>query len=83
MIHFDSCLVLMSKTGQSSRGNVWTNLQFLDQNTLNVYNIMQFGEAASVAAGLSHGDTVSLDFILEPDTRNGGVRLNLVGIGRI
>lgn len=81
-IQITNALVLESRFGQSRSGNPYCVFRFLDNDTLNVYDLMQFGDSASVAAGLSRGATVSLEFELEP-ARDGGLRANLIGVGSI
>lgn len=75
-------LVIESRFGQSKSGNPYCVFRILDEVTLDVYDLMQFGEGAAVAAGISKGSRVSLDFNVAP-ARDGGVRLDIVGVEKI
>lgn len=78
----DSALVLESRYGQSKSGNPYCIFRVLDESDLNVYDLMQFGDGAAVAAGLPKGSRVRLDFACSP-AREGGVRLEIVGVGQL
>lgn len=78
----DSALVIESRFGQSKTGNPYCVFRVLDEESLEVYDLMQFGDSAAVAAGISKGSRVRLDFNVAP-ARDGGVRLEIVGVGRI
>lgn len=77
---FPNSLILESRFGTSKTGNPYCVLQFLDQKSLRVYDLMQFGDSASVAAGLAKGSVTTLGFDIEPG-REGGVRLVLTSVG--
>lgn len=81
-ITLPSALVLESRFGQSKTGNPYCVFRVLDEETLDVYDLMQFGDGAAVAAGISKGSRCRLDFNIAP-ARDGGVRLDIVGVGRI
>lgn len=81
-IRFENALVLETRAGISKSGNNFCTLRFLDRDSLQVYDLVQFGDAASVAAGLGSGVTYSLDFELNAG-RDGGVRCSLVGMERV
>lgn len=78
----DSALVLESRFGQSKTGNPYCVFKVLDESTLDVYDLMQFGDSAAVAAGVAKGSRVRLDFNIAP-ARDGGVRLEIVSVGRV
>lgn len=82
VVTFDSCLILNVRFANSKAGNPYCQLSFLSHNDLSVFDVMVFGDAVGVAAGLAKGDVVQLGFELQPD-RNGGVRLELVEVGRV
>lgn len=79
---FNKVLVLGVRFGTSKAGNPWANLQFLDSESLQVYDVMQFGDSVAVVGGLAKGSNVSLGFDVVPD-RNGGARLELVQVGQV
>ena len=81
-ITMDSALVIESRFGQSKSGNPYCVFRVLDEETLDVYDLMQWGDSAAVAAGIAKGSRVRLDFNMTP-ARDGGVRLEIVGVGRI
>lgn len=77
---FDDCLMLEVRSGTSKAGNPWCMLRFLDRVGSDVYELMQFGEQVPVCLGLQKGDLSKLRFDVVPDTRDGGVRLQLGGV---
>lgn len=79
---FPDCLILDVHFANSKAGNPYARLNFLVNTTLAVYEVMVFGDAVGVAAGLSKGSRVGLGFNVLPD-RNGGVRLELVSMGAV
>lgn len=81
-IQFDNALILESRFGQSRAGNPYCVLQFLDQNSLEVFDLMQFGDSASVAAGLGKGTVVSLGFKISPG-RESGLRAELIEVSNL
>lgn len=82
MVEFNNALILNVRSGVSKAGNPWTSVSFLDQNYLQVYDLMQFGDSAAVAASLVRGSVCSLGFNMEP-SRDGGVRLVLVSVAAV
>lgn len=78
-VSFGDVMVLESRFGTSKGGNPYCVLRFLDG--YRVYDCMQFGDSAGVAAGLVQGSHVSLGFELVPG-REGGVRMELVSVGQ-
>lgn len=80
---FPSVLVLNTRYGQSQRGNAYVSLQFLDEDTYQVFDVMQFGdEQVALCMGLSQGSRCSLGFDVVPD-RSGGVRLVASSVGAV
>lgn len=79
---FPDCLILDVRFANSKAGNPYARLNFLVNDTLAVYEVMVFGDAVGIAAGLSKGSRCSLEFDVLPD-RNGGVRLELVSMGAV
>lgn len=82
IITMPSALVLESRSGQSKTGNPYCVFRVLDEDNLDVYDLMQFGDCAAVAEGISKGSRCRLDFNVAP-ARDGGVRLDIIGVGRI
>lgn len=82
MVEFNNALIINVRSGVSKAGNPWTSINFLDQNNLQVYDLMQFGDSAAVTSGLVRGSVYSLRFNIEP-SRDGGVRLVLVSVEHI
>lgn len=81
-ITFNHCLVLDTRYGQSKAGNPYCALQFLDEENLQVYDMMQFGDSASAAAGLGRGVRVVLGFDVVP-ARDGGIRGELTEVAAV
>lgn len=80
-VHFSSCLILECETRVSKAGNPFCTLRFLDEDTLQVFDLMQFdGDAVITAGPLKSGDGCCLLFDVRP-ARDGGVRLVLNGVG--
>lgn len=79
---FPNVLVLDAESRTSKAGNLFVVLRFLDQSSYEVYDVMQFGDAAIVASSLNKGARCQLAFGVVPG-REGGVRLELVGMGAV
>lgn len=81
-LFFPNCLILNVTFANSKAGNPYARYSFLEQTSLNVYELMAFGDGVSVLMGLQRGSVVSLGFNVLPDVRNGGVRLEIVAVGQ-
>lgn len=79
IVEFAHCLVLESRYGQSQAGNAYCVFRFLDEESCEVYDLIQFGDGAAVASGLARGVRVGLTFELRA-ARDGGLRAELCGV---
>lgn len=79
-VDFSAAQVLSIDYRTSKAGNQWCLLAFLDTKSYKVYEVPVFGESVALCLGVTQGSFKHLVFDVLPD-RNGGVRLELSGMG--